>query len=1044
MSAMLDRRLRGARCQLARRIARVFAVVSLVLAFWRSAPAQYPNVVTEDPLPAAEQQKKFHLPPGFEIQLVAAEPEVRKPINLNFDNRGRLFFSQSVEYPFPAKEAAGRDTVRIIEGFEPNGLATKITTFVDGLNIPIGVVPIPQGAIVYSIPNIYKCLDPGGTGRATERQMLYGPFQFRDTHGMNSSFTRGLDGWIYANHGYVNDDTVAGKDGRRITMQSGNTYRLKGDGSQIEYFAHGHVNPFGMTFDPLDNMYVSDCETLPSYLVLRGAYYPSFGKPHDGLGFGPPMMSHHHGPTAIAGIVYYAATQFPPEYRDTLFIGNPVSHRVCLDKLEWHGSSPSAIEQPDFIVCDDPWFRPVDLKLGPDGALYLADFYNRIIGHYEVPLTHPGRDHDHGRIWRIVYKGTKDKPAPPPEMPKPSIAEANIDQLIAKLADPNLVVRAMATNELVDRGGTAAIAAVRKVVAEDTSSPWQKAHGLWVLERVGTADDELDARLLKDPDRLVRVHMVKAIAERPDWTAKGALSINTMRRMLFDQDPFVCRAAAEALGRHPSNSSVGSLLDLWNEAPKDDTHLIHVVRIALREQLASTDEYKAMRRRGLPIGEREWARVSMLAEVSLGVPNSDSATFIVDYYLRHRLISPGPVSEYMHHVARYSPNLPEFFKISEALGSKRADASDECEMLRAIQHGLQERGGGLLPADLQAWAVRVADKLIGSNNVDQVNQGIELARELQISAAFNKLSAIVGGAEPAAARPAAIDTCVALDRTRSVALLGGLIGRGDEALAVRQKAAQALATISSDAARAELIRRLTAAPDRLAVEIAAGLAATKPGAELLLAAIGDGKASARLLREPTVLDHLHNTAGSDTDDRIKPLTAGLPPGDDRLNHLILERHDGFLKAKPDPVKGHVAFNKICAACHKIGDEGHKIGPQLDGIGVRGLDRLLEDVLDPNRNVDQAFRASLITTSDGRTFSGLVLREEGAVLVLADQQGKEIRIQKAVIADRRVQLLSPMPANVADLLSETEFYNLMSYLLAQQTQGLGSRDQGSGK
>jgi putative heme-binding domain-containing protein len=149
-----------------------------------------------------------------------------------------------------------------------------------------------------------------------------------------------------------------------------------------------------------------------------------------------------------------------------------------------------------------------------------------------------------------------------------------------------------------------------------------------------------------------------------------------------------------------------------------------------------------------------------------------------------------------------------------------------------------------------------------------------------------------------------------------------------------------------------------------------------------------------------------------------------------------------LKAKTDPAKGHVAFAKICAACHRLGDEGHKVGPQLDGIGVRGLDRLLEDVLDPNRNVDQAFRATLVTTTDGRTFSGLALRDEGEVVVLADAQGKEIRIPKATIADRRVLTLSPMPANVADLLSEAEFYDLMSFLLSQQTQRPGAGGQRS--
>ena len=114
------------------------------------------------------------------------------------------------------------------------------------------------------------------------------------------------------------------------------------------------------------------------------------------------MMTHDHGSTAIAGIAYYAADHFPTDYHDTIFVGNVVTNRINRDRLERHGSTVRRSRMPDFLSSDDPWFRPVDIKLGPDGALYVADFYNRIIGHYEVPLNHPGRDRERGRIWRIV------------------------------------------------------------------------------------------------------------------------------------------------------------------------------------------------------------------------------------------------------------------------------------------------------------------------------------------------------------------------------------------------------------------------------------------------------------------------------------------------------------------------------------------------------------------------------------------------------------------------------------------------------------------
>ena len=402
------------------RLAITCAAVLVVTALTAPLPSQVkppPDVAPTDPLPPDKERQAFHLPPGFEVQLVAAEPDIHKPLNLAFDARGRLWVTDTVEYPFPAKDgSAARDTVKILEDFDANGRARKVTTFADGLNIPIGVLPLPdaRSALVFSIPNIYRLSDTDGDGKADKRELLYGTFGSVDTHGMTNSFTWGFDGWVYATHGFRNDSTVKGANGAAVTMNSGNTYRMRADGSHVEQFTWGQVNPFGMALDPLGNLYTADCHSRPIYHLLRGAYYPSFAKGHDGLGFGPEMMRHSHHSTAIAGIAWYAADQFPPEYRGTVFVGNVVTNRINHDRLEWRGSSPWAVEQPDFLTSDDPWFRPVDIKLGPDGALYVADFYNRIIGHYEVPLTHPGRDRERGRVWRIVWKGTAADARPPP------------------------------------------------------------------------------------------------------------------------------------------------------------------------------------------------------------------------------------------------------------------------------------------------------------------------------------------------------------------------------------------------------------------------------------------------------------------------------------------------------------------------------------------------------------------------------------------------------------------------------------------------------
>ncbi|MHC5536983.1 PVC-type heme-binding CxxCH protein, partial [Singulisphaera rosea] len=458
---------------------------------------------------AFDERNALHVPEGFEVQLVASEPAIQKPMNIAFDDRGRLWVTGTVEYPYPAaKGTIARDTVKILEDFQPDGRAGKISTYADGLNIPIGLLPNSggQGALVYSIPTLDRFEDVDGDGKADRRAPFYQSYGFRDTHGMTGSFSWGFDGWIYACHGFSNTSKVEGGDKASITMNSGNVYRMRPDGSHAEYFTHGQVNPFGLSFDPLGNLYSSDCHTKPVYLLLRGAYYPSFGKPDDGLGFGPEMVAHDHGSTAIDGATYYAADQFPEAYRGTLFLGNVMTNRINHDRIEWHGSSPKGIEQPDFLWSEDNWFRPVDIELGPDGALYVADFYNRIIGHYEVPLTHPGRDHDHGRIWRIIYRGPDGKGKA--VAPRREIATASTDDLIDELGHPNLFVRTLATNRLVLREDYRIDPRLVSIVSSD-GEVWQRVHALWSLQRRGTLTDDLLEKAAADPARELRVHLMR-------------------------------------------------------------------------------------------------------------------------------------------------------------------------------------------------------------------------------------------------------------------------------------------------------------------------------------------------------------------------------------------------------------------------------------------------------------------------------------------------------------------------------------------------------
>jgi putative heme-binding domain-containing protein len=252
-------------------------------------------------------------------------------------------------------------------------------------------------------------------------------------------------------------------------------------------------------------------------------------------------------------------------------------------------------------------------------------------------------------------------------------------------------------------------------------------------------------------------------------------------------------------------------------------------------------------------------------------------------------------------------------------------------------------------------------------------------------------------------------------------------------MGLRQRAARALGTVNNEAARASLLAFLPAAPERLAVEVASSLAKSKTGGEALLEAVTAGKASPQLLQEPLVTSPLNQQKIDKLDDRIKKLTASLPSRDEQIRRLIEDRLIGFNKFKPDAARGKQVFVKNCAVCHKLGGDGAKIGPELDGIGIRGAIRIMEDLLDPNRNVDQAFRTTTLTTTNGLPVSGLLVREDGKVLVLVDSQGKEQRISIDEIepGTRQVSVMSPMPANLRDAIPESDFYHLIGHLLQQQ-------------
>lgn len=663
-----------------------------------------------DPLTPNQERLKLNVPAGFEVSLFASEPQLQKPLNMAFDADGKLWVTGSNEYPYPSKDGPGSDSIRVLRDTNGDGEADEVTVFADDLNIPMGIYPYRDGAIVFSLPNILFLRDTNGDGKADKREVLYGPFDTsRDTHGMNNSFRRGFDGWLYCCHGFNNQSTVSGSDGHEVSMQSGNTYRIRLDGSRIEHFGHGQVNPFGMTIDANGDIFNSDCHTKPVSLILRDGYYESFGKPHDGLGFVPAVMEHLHGSTAIDGLCQYQGTAFPQEYHDDIFVGNVMTCRVHRNSIIRAESGISMQEEDDFLTSDDPWFRPVDIQIGPDGAMYVADFYNRVIGHYEVPLDHPGRDRRRGRIWKITYTdGAKSASSVQP------LTKAMLPDLIVSLDANQKPIRQQAADQIVDRIGADAVPALMAGVSSAIATADQNAvpQLLWCLQRLGGLKTEtLTNCYLKGADR-TRIHVVRICSEVENTEDVTLL----IRSGLRDPAALVRRAAADAAGRHPRVELFKEVVNAMVTLQGKDVHLAHALRIALRNQLLHKDVAEWFTSQDQPR-----ASANAVAGILPGLNCDHSADVALGMLQKNSVLSSSQRLLFRHAAENISQDsISKLTTLTKNLPA--SDSAFQMEIWATMSDGIRSREL-TPPDDFISWSTRLGENVFKSYDLLDIHWG---------------------------------------------------------------------------------------------------------------------------------------------------------------------------------------------------------------------------------------------------------------------------------------------------------------------------------
>lgn len=1075
-----------------------------------------------------EEKSLLNVPQGFEIDLIASEPQIVKPLNIAFDKQGRLWVSQTHLYPFPAKEGEkASDSIIVLEDKDRDGDFESRKVFVDDLNIPMGLLPVDDGVICFSIPNIWHLKDTDGDGVCDERKILYGPFDTtRDTHGLVNSLRDGGDGWIYACHGFNNQSRVAGTDGHSVWLPSGNVFRFRPDGSRIELYSQGQVNPFGMVQDAFGNWFSADCHSKPISQLIQGGSYQSFGRPHDGLGFAPDIMDHLHGSTAIAGLAHTIDSKFPASMKDQLLSGNVMTCRINRNQLVYRGATAKAIELPDLVTSDDPWFRPVDLTFGPDGHLYIADFYNGIIGHYEVPLDHPGRDRTSGRIWRVRWTGDGETELAKGIRKSESLHDwSSLDSL-----DLESTADAMKWCQSIQRLSQAT--ASEEAVAwfarnvdrmESLSDPIARQTFLIAFRRTlqnleNQAPDQfekcLNATIHRATDSGVQVRLCHVLlnvlpACRSHQATLAAIELLKRISQQYErssQDKSLGEFAwgIDRIAEIVDDDAIVSFLELVQSLGKSDhSNTSDTVRFArmlesigvrqLQAKGAFAPQLKAVASKTMDelagglLNDLESDKNTSIPLPLISVGSNSNDSRVWGYEIRKIVVRENGETRIHDEAIQSSFNLGEAY--TGRLVSPPFKAGKTFGFNIAGHSGVPPRKLGLNVARLSLWngetgaLQTIFEQAVPVNDVAQPvhwnlsdYEGQDVVFEVvdadanpsyawiavanfsdsrfRKGAASNtwqtlrKLTDLYGLPENSVSYPMLVGSSKLDPLNRFLLLKNQLKSEApvptiltDVAIAHQfwdlllgtDGVGQTIPTMPMQATNAQdwenawdklapkLFARLSA---RAQSQMVQSLASNRTALLKVADWIQNRALPVDVLR--AIPENQWSVLSSEELERFSEAKGMLAEKKDRSGVIekVLQQTQ---IAKPDIELGRKVYAEKCAQCHKFGNVGLVVGPQLEGIGNRGAERLLEDILWPDRNVDEAFRVSLVLLEDGTSLSGLIIDRSDSNLTLVDQNGVKHVLLTSEIEQEKHSALSLMPSNMEELMTPQEIASLLEYL-----------------
>ncbi len=954
-------------------------------------PRRVGNLVTKT---TPQPHPAFEVADGFEVTLWAENPQLNKPIQMNFDGAGRLWVASSEVYPQIEPGQLPTDKIIVLEDTTGAGRADKATVFTDGLLIPTGIEVGDGGVYVAQSTELLHFKDTDGDGKADVRRVVLSGFGTEDTHHNLHTLRWGPDGRLYMNQSVytrTNAETPTGV----VRLKAGGIFRYDPRDDKMEILYRGWVNAWGHQFDDFGQSFVTDgAGNQGVSWAVRGATYFTLAPARRILQSASPGSYPKY-----CGLEIIHTMQFPDDWQGDVITSDFRAHRVVRYKVTEQGAGFVTQEMPDLLRTTDATFRPLDVKLGPDGALYIADWSNPIIQHGEVDFRDTRRDKVHGRIWRVAAKGR-------PALAKVDFTKLSNTALLDKLTTPNGYDHERAKRQLVERGAAKVLPDLDAwTKARPTSEEKARLNALWTYQAFNQVPATLLTELLGAKDARVRAGALHALPET------GSLAV--LEKLVADAHPRVRLEAVRALGREGSARAAEVALTVLNQPM--DPFLDYALWLTINE-LAEP-----------------W-----LAAVKTGVWKFDGREKQLEFGLK--AVEPALASDVLGQLIAGKPLARDGSgPWIELIGT--AGRSQELKQLldQVVSGGFTDDATvRALTALAEAARLRSAkpagDVATFGALLTSANEKIRVAA-LQLVGAWKVaafLPQLVKAAGNAAASPA--ERTAALASTREIGGAGAIkelkqLTTAATSPVVRREAVVALAGLDLNAAMPEVVALLKGTTDEaeasalwrglLGVRSAGARLATEvPKAQLPKAVAMAGLRPAREGNQnPALVSALL-------------LAAGLKISDVQLSPAELQAMAREAALKGDAARGERVYRRVelaCTACHAIGGVGGKVGPDLTSIGASApADYLVESILYPNAKVKEGYHSVMLATKDGQDISGMIIKENATEVVLRNAANVEVSVPAKDIT-KRTNLGSLMPAGLIDTLLPEERLDLFKFL-----------------